>query len=161
MGDDAIPGTIGGGGAIWDAEGNIEFVVNLYGEDVGFQPARSVADRMGGTGINIGLDGTIIYGDGPPITVENAQNQAQRGFALVSQSDFATINLFGSDEVLGYFPGIVPGEPNKAVPLQEKFPALENVDFNFGSAPTQSTATSTWPSPARMACFSSGHSTRR
>ncbi|MEX2170372.1 MAG: PEP-CTERM sorting domain-containing protein [Pirellulales bacterium] len=113
------PGTLGSAPAFWDADGNFQFVPGATGVP------SSIRDRRDGTGPNIGWDETAVkYGNEQSFQIFNAAGP----LAIVSQGDFVAL----SDELtsMGYYPGIVPEQPNIALPLESIFPELASLDID-------------------------------
>jgi hypothetical protein len=132
LGAAQIPNTIGSSPALWNPDGS--FASFLFG--VGF--AGSIRDRADGNGVNVsdGDSGQVILGaieysladtNGVPVP-------AGPTYTRVSHSNFVVgmIDDFSpaSDELFGFFPGIVPAFENRVVPLFDLFPALSTIDID-------------------------------
>jgi hypothetical protein len=122
-----------GGGHFPESAGEQPIVVTPDGE-FSFLPtagkARSVRDRLDGAGINIGMGfgSEIKYGDEELLYVDVGGPSFEQS-ALVSQSDFAVVNM-GDERPFAYYPGIVPGEPLRGLQIEEVFPELSMINFD-------------------------------
>jgi hypothetical protein len=138
IGDAGIPGTAGAGPVLWTPNGEISFLPGQVGI------ANSIRDRNSATKPNLGwndFDAPIIsYGDGRGFSVlkEDGSSFYQPTVGIrvtVSHSDFGVIQVSEgvAPTVVSYFafyPGIVPGFDNRAVPLLDIFPELAAVDID-------------------------------
>lgn len=132
IGNAAIPMTIGAAPALWAPTGDFSFV-----DGIGF--ATSIRDRNDGNGVNYGWntgepvvrlgEGGIFFisdQDGGPIDLAES--------VLVAHSDFAVFdgNPFTSTaEYLAFYPGLIPGFPDRSRPLLDIFPDLATIDIDI------------------------------
>jgi hypothetical protein len=139
IGDAGIPGTASSGPILWNPNGETSFPGS-----VGIP--NSIRDRGSATKPNLGwndFDAPVVsYGDGRGFSVLKEdgssfyQNFATLGVGVtVSHGDFAVIEVSTglSPTVTSYFafyPGIVPGFPDRAVPLLDIFPELAAIDID-------------------------------
>lgn len=130
IGDSVIPGTIGSAPAQWTPEGTFSFIL-------GNGVVTSSRDRNDGQGINVGFyefDPTIKLGDNYYYIQDmNGEHYDGSGGVLVSQSDFAIVQDWAfpaNKPKYAFFPGIVPGFPDRAVKLLNIFPELATVDID-------------------------------
>jgi hypothetical protein len=126
LGDAHIPGTAGAEPAFWTPSG----VFSFFGTCC---ISSSIRDREDDSSVNIGWDRAgIKYGSGSPIHIFDENGLRLGGLAvLVSQSDFAVV--LDSDTDLGnfaFYPNIVPGFPDRAMPLLNIFPELATIDID-------------------------------
>lgn len=129
LGNGHVPFSIGEDAAVW-----------MPDETVGFLGtgafAWSLRDRVDGFGINLGFSlspAQIKLGNAPYKELTTIDGLEVRGDPLVSESDFVVTNggSFTIDGVLGYYPGLVPIHPDVAIPLEQIFPELAIIDFDF------------------------------
>ncbi len=131
------PGTIGTGGAIWDPAGEIEYP-RIEGANL---ITSSIADRFDGPGVNVGFQiGGIRYGEEEGYFIRSPRKSLRDTTVQVSQSQFAILydylpRSLDIDRLFGYFPGLVDGKPDEALPLDEIFPGLSGIDIQRISAP--------------------------
>lgn len=130
IGDAVIPETTASAPVVWTPEGHISFVFS-------FGLATSVRDRSDGQGINIGADLTspeVRFGQTGYATISDINGEylfVSEGGVLVSQDDFVIVHANWPTELYGFYPGIVPGFPDRAVPLLDIFPELAAIDIDF------------------------------
>lgn len=125
---------------MWTPEGEISFFTPFQVGD-----ADSIRDRNGAEAPNIGWDYDepyVSYGDGRNFIIfkEDGSSFYQEWSVLgvgvtVSHGDFTVIQVSQglSPTVTSYFsfyPGIVPGFPNRAMPLLDIFPELAAIDID-------------------------------
>lgn len=120
LGDTGIPGTLGSAPAFWTPSGEFSFVAP-------FGVPSSIRDRQDGDGTNIGWDSGVKYGQQPPIYINQGGPHV-----IVSHSEFAIKQdyAFPADPKYAFYPGIVPGFPNRAVPLLDVFPQLASINID-------------------------------
>lgn len=122
--------TIGIEGALWSPEGQLTFF-SPGGARIGI--ASSIRDRNDGAAFNIGTESTgIVYGHMPQEIHVHAQDIdiSFRSTTLVSQSDFAAVNVRGIGAFV-YYPGLVPDDPLAVLPIEDVFPELASVDVDM------------------------------
>jgi hypothetical protein len=141
LGDGGIPTTIGSSPMLWSPGGEFEGFV--FGYDV----AGSIRERTDGNGVNVGgdiIDPLIELGPNEFTQFPNYAIDSEDYFlkrpdgttmdyakAIVSHGNFAVAqSLFGALEFYGFFPGIVPGFPDRALPLFDIFPQLATIDID-------------------------------
>jgi hypothetical protein len=123
-------GTIGIDGALWSPEGELIFF-RPGGSSI--RTASSIRDRNDGAGFNIGTESAgIVYGPVPQEIHVHAQDIdiSFRSTTLVSQSDFAAVNVSGIG-AFAYYPGLVPDDPLAILPIEDVFPELASIDVDM------------------------------
>jgi hypothetical protein len=129
IGDAVIPNTTASAPVVWTPEGQISFVFS-------FGLAASVRDRNDGQGINIGADLTspeVRFGQTGYATISDINGEdlfVSGGGVLVSHDDFVIVHANWPTELYGFYPGIVPGFANRAMPLLDIFPELASIDID-------------------------------
>jgi hypothetical protein len=137
VGDAGIPMTASSGAVMWTPEGEISFFTPFQVGD-----ADSIRDRNGAEAPNIGWNYDVpyvSYGDGRNFKIYKADGSSfDEDFyeVIVSHEDFAIVEVFEglSTEVstlYGFYPGIIPGFPDRAVPLLDIFPELAAIDIDI------------------------------
>jgi hypothetical protein len=123
VGSALVPGTIGDAASLWTPSGEHSFLENGG-------VASSVRDRNDGSGINIGWSGSdvsskIQLGGSPPIQPRKPNGDLIfLRDPLVSEGDFAVLGMDG------FQPGLVRGQPDVALPIEQIFPELSSVDID-------------------------------
>jgi hypothetical protein len=123
-----IPGTIGAGVGVWDPDGNFEWLAPNLGATI----ETSIRDRHDGTGPNIGWDGAgVQFGQEAPFLLKGGNGSLLGGnVVIVSQGDFVVIDSPYSADSWGFYPGILPGYSDRALPLSDIFPELSTLSID-------------------------------
>ncbi len=128
----AVPGTIGSVAALYDLDGDVEFLgpIGLQG---------GIKDRSDGLGINYGFSSdyhVVRYGESDPVEIDKSIDRSAfvDGFVHVSETDFVVVQAYNPNspdyDFLAYYPGINPAGLDRSVPLGDLFPELSTIDFD-------------------------------
>jgi hypothetical protein len=130
FGGAGIPGTAGESPVVWTPGGDISFVI-------GHGIVTSSRDRSDGQETNFGVyegNPTVKLGQDYYYIEDMNGNYLDADFedaVKVSHDDFVVVHAMYADIVLyGFFPGIVPDHPNRALPLLDIFPELASIDID-------------------------------
>jgi hypothetical protein len=127
LGYGVIPGTIGSSSALWGPGGQF----------ISFVGAASIRDRLDGNGVNLGGDLSSIarLGDTDITILDEMDEVWYDTSVIVSHSNFMVTQTFDYQSSTytnfrGFFPGINPDFPSRAVPLLDIFPQLAAIDID-------------------------------